>query len=112
MPDLAALLNAFLLTFSQDQRSLRLRFADASGLADDLLLPQRLEAAEALSACYRCELHCLSTDAFLELKDLIGQPAAIALKFADGSWHELAGVVTAARQLGSDGGFACYGLTL
>ena len=107
---LSSLLSSFGSVFSQNARLLRLRFANDSTIAPDLLLPQRLSGTEALSACYRYELECLSADMHIELKDLLGQPVEIGLLLADGDERVMAGVITQAKQLGGDGGFARYGL--
>ncbi|TFV95239.1 type VI secretion system tip protein VgrG [Oxalobacteraceae bacterium OM1] len=109
---LASLLASFAAPFGQHARLLQLRFAADAGLAPDLLLPHRLTGREALSACYRYELTCLSADLHLELKDLLGQPVELRLLQADGAARVLAGVVTAAQQLGGDGGFAQYRLVI
>jgi type VI secretion system secreted protein VgrG len=112
VPDLSALLSSFASPFGQHARLLRLRFADDSGLAPDLLLPHKLTGEEQLSVCYRYELECLCADLHLELKDLLGQPVEIGLLQAEGDERILAGIVTACRHLGGDGGFSRYGLTI
>jgi type VI secretion system secreted protein VgrG len=107
---LSSLLSSFGEAFTQNARLIRLRFADDSGIAPGLLLPHRLSGVEALSSCYRYELECLSADMHIELKDLLGQPVEIRLLLADGDERVMAGIVTQAKQLGGDGGFARYGL--
>jgi uncharacterized protein involved in type VI secretion and phage assembly len=107
---LSSLLSSFGEAFTQNARLIRLRFADDSGIAPDLLLPHRLSGVEAISSCYRYELECLSVDMHIELKDLLGQPVEIRLLLADGDERVMAGIVTQAKQLGGDGGFARYGL--
>jgi type VI secretion system secreted protein VgrG len=109
---LSSLLSSFGAAFSQHARLIRLRFADDSGLAPDLLLPNRLSGTEALSSCYRYDLECLSADAHIELKDLLGQPVEISLLLPEGDMRVMAGIVTQAKQLGSDGGFSRYGLQM
>jgi type VI secretion system secreted protein VgrG len=109
---LSSLLSSFASPFGQHARLLRLRFGDDSGLPPDLLLPHKLDGEERLSACYRYELECLCSDMHLELKELLGQPVEIGLLLADGDERLLAGLVTAARHLGGDGGFARYNLTI
>jgi type VI secretion system secreted protein VgrG len=108
----ATSLSSWAAPFAQHARLLRLRFADNSGVAPDLLLPHRLHGREALSACYRYELECLSADVHIELKDLLGQPVEIGVLLAAGDERLLCGVVTQARQLGGDGGFARYALVI
>lgn len=87
-------------------------------LGPDLLLAERLLLDEAVgprgapAAGFQAQVHALSNDAHLELKQLIGQPACLQLRLADGSlrgWH---GHIEQAAQEGSDGGLARYHLTL
>ncbi len=110
--DYAALLAAFASAFTQDARLLTLRFADGSGIAEDALLPDRLSGREQLSGCYRYTLTCLSPDTHLELKHFQGQIVEIGILQADGAQRHISGIVTDAKQLGADGGFANYSLTL
>jgi type VI secretion system secreted protein VgrG len=107
-----SLLASLASTFTQNSRLLRLRFADSAGLDTDVLLPKRLTGEEHLSRCYRYSLECLSADGFLELKDLLGQPASVGILQADGDERGLCGIVTAAAHAGSDGGFSRYTLTI
>src|SRR5664279_5079403 len=98
--------------FGQGSRLLKLRFAGSSGIAEESLLPHRIHGEERLSQTYRYVLECLSPDAYLELKTLLGQPVEIALLLSDGGSRLLTGLVTAAEQNGADGGFARYTLTI
>jgi type VI secretion system secreted protein VgrG len=54
------LLASFASAFNQDQRLFTLHFADGS--LDGQLLPHTLSGDEAVSATYRFELTCLSSD--------------------------------------------------
>ncbi|GHD57798.1 type IV secretion protein Rhs [Jeongeupia chitinilytica] len=105
------LLAAFASAFSQDQRLLTLQLGEGGAFGEQLL-PQKLQADEALSRPYRYALECLSPDAELELKTLLGQPAELGIETADGGSVVRAGIVTTAESLGSDGGFARYRLTI
>ena len=105
-------LSDFASPFGQSDRLLTLRFGAGSGVSGDILLPHKIRGREALSECYRHDLQCLSSDAHLELKDLLGLPVEIGVLLADGGRRVLTGLVTEARQLGSDGGFARYGLAV
>lgn len=107
-----AQLSDFASLFTQSARILTLRFGSGSGIDGNALLPHRLKGEEALSECYRFDLECLSPDAHLELKDVLGLPVEIGLLLADGGCRVLSGLVTEAKQLGSDGGFAKYGLAI
>ncbi|MDN0077220.1 type VI secretion system Vgr family protein, partial [Crenobacter sp. SG2303] len=109
--DLTTLLASFAAAFTQDTRLLTLELGDGHRWAD-ALLPQTLTGEEALSDAYRYQLTCLSPDTDLALKDLLGQPVRLAVQDADGAAVARCGVVSSAQALGSDGGFARYGLTI
>jgi type VI secretion system secreted protein VgrG len=102
--------DSFALT--QANRLLALTFAPGSGIEENTLLPYELSGREGISSGFTYTLSCLSADAFLELKDLIGLPAQIAILTDDGAQRALCGIVTAARSAGSNGGFSRYVLTL
>jgi len=98
--------------FTQHQRLLRLRFSPDSGLTSESLLPHRLHGEEGLSQNYRYTLDCLAPDTRLELKTLLGQPVEIGLLLPDGGERLCTGLVTRADQVGADGGFGLFTLTL
>ena len=110
--DTSALLAAFASAFTQDSRLLTLRFAPGSGIADDALLPHILNGSESLSTCYRFDVTCLSIDTQLELKHFQGQVVEIGILQSDGERRYINGIFSRAQQVGSDGGFAQYRLTL
>lgn len=99
---------------SQGSRLLRL----TTPLGPDRLIAERLELDEAvgpsaeLPSGLAATLYALSTDAHLELKSLIGQPACIGLALADGSLRSWHSHIMQACLEGSDGGLARYRLTL
>jgi type VI secretion system secreted protein VgrG len=91
-------------------------------LGADLLAAERLEAFEGIGpdadaqagAGFKLVVHALSTDAHIELKQLIGQPVQVELltsqsRTALRPWH---GHVTSAAMVGSDGGLARYRLVV
>ena len=95
---------------SQDTRLLRL----STPLGQDTLLAECLRAEEGVSQCFHYQLTALSTDARISLAALVGQPVLIELLTAN-SRTELRpfhGHVTAAEQLGADGGLARYQLSI
>ena len=98
--------------FGQGDRLLRLRLAEGAGIAPDALLPHRVTGDEALSKSYRYRVDCLSADAYLELKDLLGASLELAILLPDGGQRLLTGLITRAEQNGTDGGFAQYTLTI
>lgn len=67
---------------------------------------------EQLSALYEWQIYCLSTDAGLELKSLIAQQVILRTRLADGTQAARSGWVAQVAQLGADGGFARYRLTV
>ncbi|MCD5330469.1 type VI secretion system tip protein VgrG, partial [Chromobacterium piscinae] len=109
--DLDSLLSSFASAFNQDQRLLSLELGSGS-VAAEQLLPQSLDGEEGVSKAYRYQLTCLSPDGAIELKTLLGQSARIGIADAQGHETIRCGVVSQARLMGSDGGFAQYGLTI
>ncbi|SUX30517.1 type VI secretion system Vgr family protein [Chromobacterium vaccinii] len=109
--DLSTLLSSFASAFTQDQRLLTLELGSGSVVAEQLL-PQSLDGEEGVSKAYRYQLTCLSPDGAIELKTLLGQSARIGIADAQGQETVRCGVVSQARLMGSDGGFAQYGLTI
>ncbi|HSD40074.1 MAG TPA: type VI secretion system Vgr family protein [Rhodocyclaceae bacterium] len=101
--------DSFLKAISQQARLLSI----VTALPDAALVVERFHGTEAISACYRFEIDCLSSSAHLELKQLLGEQVSLRLLQADGrshrSWH---GIVLQAAQLGADGGLARYRLTV
>ncbi|MDR3413277.1 MAG: phage late control D family protein, partial [Formivibrio sp.] len=111
LENLESLLRAFASAFTQDSRLLTLEFG-GDGWKPNTLLPHELNGEAALSALYRYELDCLSTDAHLELKDLLGLPVQVGVLTPAGGERILTGLVTAAHAVGSNGGFSSYRLTI
>ncbi|WP_305074862.1 type VI secretion system Vgr family protein, partial [Propionivibrio sp.] len=109
LSDLAA---AGVSLFTQHARLLRLRFSPDSGLSPECLLPHRLHGDEGLSVGYRYTLDCLTPDTRLELKTLLGQPVELGLLLPDGGERLCTGLVTRADQVGADGGFGLFTLTV
>ncbi|WP_137010058.1 type VI secretion system Vgr family protein [Aquitalea aquatilis] len=109
--DFSALLASFAAAFSQHQRLLTLQL-DGGQIAAEQLLPHTLDGSEGVSEAYRYQLTCLSPDGNIELKSLLGVAARLGVLDAAGSEVVRCGVVSRAELLGSDGGFAKYGLTI
>ena len=110
--DFSSLLSSFAAFFNQEARLLTLRWAPASGFAEESLLPDRLTGHEQISGHYRLELTCLSPDTTLELKHFQGQIVEIGILAGDGNRRHISGIITDAKQLGSNGGFANYSLII
>jgi len=104
---------------SQNQRLLRLH----TPLGPNVLLAERVQGTETIGPCapgavaragFKFELLALSTNAHLQLKDLIGQPVRLDLLTQQSRTvlRPFHGHVTAFALLGSDGGLARYKLTI
>ncbi|MDW5419206.1 type VI secretion system Vgr family protein [Iodobacter sp. CM08] len=105
------LLASFAAAFSQDTRLISLQIGDG-GVWGDQLLPQRVTGEEGLNRPFLYSIDCLSSDAALELKSLLGLPVVLSITNAEGEMVERCGVISKAQLLGSDGGFAKYTLTV
>jgi type VI secretion system secreted protein VgrG len=104
---------------SQNQRLLRLH----TPLGPNVLLAERMQGTETIGprgpsglagAGFKFEVLALSTNAHLQLKDLIGQPVRLDLltQQSRAVLRPFHGHVTAFALLGSDGGLARYRLTI
>jgi type VI secretion system secreted protein VgrG len=102
----------FLALLGEHDRLLQVRTA----LPALALLPEALHGVESVNAPgldgFAFELDALSTNAHFELKRLIGEQITVRLRQLDGSYRALHGYVTAAAQLGGNGGLARYRLSL
>lgn len=105
------LLASFASAFTQQGRLLSLRLGDSAAWAERLL-PQEAEGDESLSANYRIRVRCVSPQAGIPLKELLGQVARVGILASTGGETVRCGVVTAVRSLGADGGLAGYELQL
>ncbi len=108
LSDLAGMLSAW----AQDTRlhALKATHADQP-LASDLMV-ERFELHEAVSQPFELCIHVLTLDAHVALKDLYARPVTLTTRLSDGSEVSRTGVVTEARSLQSDGGFARKALLL
>ena len=83
-----------------------------SPLGADVLKLYRLTATEELGRLSLFELELLSTQADIELDDLLGKPMSVALELPSGKVRYLNGVVTRFAQTGRTGRFTQYHATL
>ena len=104
------LLAAFASPFSQTNRLFKMRFAESSGIAPELLLPYHLRGIEQISGTYLYQVEAFSPSVRLRPKQFNGQPVMLSLLTDDGAERVVTGVVTAFGQIGSDGGTAIYSL--
>jgi type VI secretion system secreted protein VgrG len=84
----------------------------ATPLGKDALMVESFLGKEELSELYEYHVVCLSTDIHLELKRLLGQQVTLRTRLADGTQGARTGYVSTIAQLGADGGFARYRLTI
>ena len=105
-----SLLAAFASPFSQTNRLFKMRFAESSGIAPELLLPYHLRGVEQISGTYLYQVEAFSPSVRLRPKQFNGQPVMLSLLTDDGAERLVTGVVTAFGQIGSDGGTALYSL--
>jgi type VI secretion system secreted protein VgrG len=94
--------------FSSDARLYELD----TPLGKDMLLVESFVGKEQLSELYEYHVVCLSSDTHLELKRLLGRQVTLRTRLADGTQGVRTGYVSALAQLGADGGFARYRLTV
>ncbi|WP_377700801.1 type VI secretion system Vgr family protein [Pseudoduganella sp. UC29_71] len=76
------------------------------------LLVEAFVADEAMQETGTRDVIVLSTSAFVDLRKLLGKPAALEVTLADGSRTRFGGEITQAAMLGSEGGLARYRLRL
>jgi type VI secretion system secreted protein VgrG len=100
---------ALMTRFTQETRLLRL----TTPLGSDLLA-ECVRAEEGLSQGYVLQVDALSTDAAIELKTLLGQPALLQLLTSTSrdALRPFHGHITKVAMNGSNGGFARYTLTI
>ena len=113
--EIGAMAARWLSAWTQDSRLHTLATppgADAAPVrASDILL-ERFELHEAVSEPFRLTLQVLMLDAHVPLKQLCGQAITLRTQLADGSHVLRSGIVTEARALHADGGFARKALTV
>lgn len=96
-----------LAQLSQHQRLIELDTA-----LPDALVVERFEGVEAVCDDFSFSVDCLSTDAYLDIRALLGQPMALRLRLANGGLRHWHGHCIRVAPLGSDGGLARYRLTM
>ena len=77
-----------------------------------VLLVEAFAADDAVDAVGARDVIALSTNAHIDLRDVLGQPATLAISLPDGTRTTFNGGVTQAAMLGSEGGLARYRLRL
>lgn len=97
--------------FTQQGRLLSLDFADAR-VWSARLLAHSLTGEERLSGNYRFDLRCVSPEAGIPLKEMLGQVVRIGIHSTGGGELIRCGIVSEVRNLGADGGLAAYELVV
>ncbi len=98
------------LGLSARNRSLHIQFSDP--VLNLQLFLQRIDAGHALNAGLKAELLCLSINAHIELKQLIGCRVAVDTVTDLGQLHRISGIITGAEAGQSDGALSIYRLQL
>ncbi len=96
----------------QHHRFLQLRFPRGDGPDGALLLPQQLDAFEAVGRDFEFVVSVISDDADLEFKQLLGKLATVSLHREDGSRRHFNGHVFSLALEQLDGGLAYYRMVL
>jgi type VI secretion system VgrG family protein len=115
---ISAMAERLLSAWTQGQRLHRLSTPEgapshaAGGVRVSDLLLERFELHEAVSEPFCLSLHVLLLDAHVPLKRLCGQAISLCTQLADGRYVLRSGIVTQARALQADGGFARQQLTV
>ncbi len=94
--------------YSQHARLLEIKTA----LPEAALIVERFSGREAVSETFRFTVDCVSTNAYFDLRQILGEEITLRLLQADGSKRSWHGYVTEAMQLGADGGLARYRIVM
>lgn len=97
---------------SARNRPLRMNLGFPDGVSDNVLLPQQVSGVEALCEGIEMRIYCVSADACLPLKTLIGLPVEVQIVTDQGNLRSICGIVAEASQGESDGGLATYQLVM
>lgn len=123
---IASAIAALAGAWNQSTRVMRLYMASGAELGTDTLMAEKLQAVEAISpvqegidsshldaaiAGYRLQLSCLSLNATISLRKLLGQAVLLELD-TEGAPRAFHGHVTDCRMEGANGGMARYVLTI
>ncbi|OWY30649.1 type VI secretion system Vgr family protein [Herbaspirillum robiniae] len=120
---IASAIAALFGAWNQSTRVMRLYTTLDKDYGPDALIAEKLQAVEGVSpaqeggaidqaiAGYRVQLSCLSLNADISLRKLLGQPVLLELD-TDGAARAFHGYVTGCRMEGANGGMARYQLTI
>lgn len=97
---------------SEANRPIRLRMGTSQGVLDDLLLVKHVSGVEAVCGGIEYSLLCVSSNAGMELKQFIANPAEIQFVTDTGGLHPVCGIVVSVAEGQCDGGLATYQLII
>lgn len=97
---------------SESARPIRLRLAHEQQVLDDVLLVKTVSGSETLCGGLDYRLLCVSTNAFLPLKEFIALPVEVQFVTDRGALRSVCGIVAQASAGQSDGGLATYELLI
>ena len=95
---------------SLQKRALHIQFSHQ--LLNSQVFIQRIEGQHRLNRGLKAELICLSTNAYIPLKQFIGGQLAVDQVTDTGQLSRITGIITGASQGQSDGAFTLYKLTI
>jgi len=95
--------------FSSEKRLFDLRWRNDNSLNFQV---EAWWGREVLSGGFELCIDLLSTDAFIELKRMLGQPVTLLSSLSDGTRSGRSGLVRSVVKQGADGGFARYRITV
>ncbi len=96
--------------FSSQKRALHIHFSNLA--LNTQVFIQRIEGEHRINQGLKAEILCLSTNAYLPLKQFIGGRVAVDQVTDVGQLSRLTGVITSASQGQSDGALTVYKLTI
>ena len=96
--------------FGSQKRAVHIHFSNSS--LNTQVFIQRIEGEHRINQGLKAEILCLSTNAYLPLKQFIGGRVAVDQVTDVGQLSRLTGVITSASQGQSDGALTVYKLTI
>ena len=96
--------------FGSQKRALHIHFSNPA--LNTQVFIQRIEGEHRINQGLKAEILCLSTNAYLPLKQFIGGRVAVDQVTDVGQLSRLTGVITSASQGQSDGALTVYKLTI
>ncbi|RSZ56872.1 type VI secretion system tip protein VgrG [Massilia atriviolacea] len=95
---------------TEANRPIRLRLSNERGVVDDLLLVKQVSGVETICGGIEYVLLCVSSQAGMELKQFVANPAELQFVTSAGRLLSVCGIVGAIAEGQSDGGLATYQL--